>query len=134
MLASKVNEKALMALDHITEDSVTHDRIVHKDKDGNITGVSHSGPTGQQIALTAGILMDKAAQMDQRAAALRGEAPLELGPDGFEALKRSVLGRISKLTEITGDVNMGTFTARIMELEHNEEENVVDADYEEITE
>lgn len=138
VLAAKVNEKALMALDHITEDSVTHDRVVTYNEDGTIKSISHSGPTGQQIALTAGILLDKAAQMDQRAAVLRGEAPLELGPDGFEALKSSILGRISKLTEISGDINMGTFKARVLELKNDAdelaEENMVDADYEEISE
>jgi hypothetical protein len=74
-LAGRLTEKAVLAIESITPDSLTHDRIVHKDKDGNITGVSHSGPTGQQIAITAGVLLDKVTALEGKAAVLRGEQP-----------------------------------------------------------
>lgn len=58
-LAARCNVSALRAIDHITDDSLTHDRVEVRDAEGNITEVKHSGPTGLQIATTAGIMIDK---------------------------------------------------------------------------
>jgi len=144
-LAGRLTEKAVLALDSITPDSLTHDRIVHKDKDGNITGVSHSGPTGQQIAITAGVLLDKVTALETKAAALRGETPLALSPDSFGALLESIKGRVTKLTAINANADLSGITARIVELtpygddddgtsspEEDSYVSVQDADYEEM--
>lgn len=139
-LAGKLTEKAVLAIDNITPDSLTHDRIVHYDKEGNVTGVSHSGPTGQQIAITAGVLLDKVTALEAKASALRGETPLALSPDSFAELLKTVQGRITKLTSINANVDLSQIQARIVELSATPEgeadweeiQSVQDAEYEEM--
>lgn len=126
-LALKMTEKAILALDHITPDSLTHDRIEHYDANGKLTGVSHSGPTGLQNSTTAGILVDKAHAMQDRAAQLRGEAPKSLGPSDFAGLLDSIRGRVSRLTHLNANLDTGAIEARIVEIENN---NAIPADYE----
>jgi hypothetical protein len=116
-LAERVNEKAMLAISHITPDSLTHDRIEHYDKEGKLVGVSHSGPTGQQIALTAGILIDKVKVLEDKAAVLRGETPNDLGPDSFAALLESINGRVHKLTQINANLDLSAITTRIVEFQ-----------------
>ncbi len=137
-LAGKLTEKAVLAIENITPDSLTHDRIVHYDEDGNITSVAHSGPTGQQIAITAGVLLDKVTALEAKASALRGETPLALSPDSFADLLQSVQGRITKLTAINANVDLSQIQARIVELSPDthlvveDEHSVQDAEYEEM--
>lgn len=137
-LASKVNEKAILALEHITPDSLTHDRIVHKDAEGNVTGVSHSGPTGQQIAITAGVLLDKSAALEQKAAQLRGIDQTTLGPSNVTSLLESIKGRVKRLTEINANLDLSQINAKIVEFEDagvlltdsDEDDGYLPADYE----
>ena len=117
-LAARVNEKAVMALNQITPDSLTHDRIEHFDDSGKLVGVSHSGPTGQQIAVAAGILLDKAKVLEDKAAILRGESPTALSPDSFGALLNSINGRVSRLTQLNANIDLSGITARIVEFEN----------------
>lgn len=142
-LAGRLTEKAVMAIDSITPDSLTHDRIVHKDKEGNVTGVSHSGPTGQQIAITAGVLLDKVTALEGKAAVLRGEQPLALSPDSFGALLESIKGRITKLTSINANADLSQLSIRVAELGdaqfansecvvEEDDDSVQEAEYEEL--
>ena len=116
-LAGTVTGKAKQALEHITEDSMTHDRIVHTNAQGTVTGVSHSGPNALQLATTAGILIDKAGGLRDKASQLRGENTGTLGPSDFAQLISSIQGRMSRLTEVKADLNTGDLQARITEFE-----------------
>ena len=116
-LAGKLNEKALLALDHITPDSLTHDRIVRRDEDGNVTAVIHSGPTALQSATAAGILLDKSEKAMDKAAIMRGETPDTLGPGSLHALLDSIKGRMTRLTQVNADIDTGAIQAHIIELE-----------------
>ena len=131
-LAERVTEKAIQALDHITPDSMTHDRVVTKNKDGVVTSVAHSGPNAPQLAVTAGVLIDKGLLLTDKAAVLRGETPDTLDPSNFEALLESIKGRVTRLTEVRADIDTGAINARIIELEGAEkpsEDEAVPADF-----
>jgi hypothetical protein len=131
-LAAVANEKAKMALDHITPDSLTHDRIVHTDDEGNITGVSHSGPTAMQIATASGILIDKSQKLQDRAAIMRGETPASLGPGTLTALLESIKGKVTRLSQYNADIDTGAIQAHIIELEDRADAVYADADYQEV--
>lgn len=130
-------EKAMAALEHITPDSLTHDRVVRTDDDGNITSVQHSGPTGQQIAVTAGVLLDQAAKQQDRAAMLRGKGPEQLSPDNVKQLIASIGGRIKRLQLLDIDIDAESLQARVAQVSSElgmDNESVEVADFEEIHE
>lgn len=128
-LAERVNEKAVLALEHITPDSLTHDRVEHYDAEGKLVGVSHSGPTGQQIALTAGILLDKATGLEQKAIAMRGGTPLEYTPDSFAKLLDSISSRVTRLTQINTTADLSGIQARIVEFKNAVPDHSIPEDY-----
>lgn len=97
-MASKVTEKAMLAFECVTKDSMTHDRIEVRDGGGNLTAVNHSGPTGFQNA-SAGTQMSKQAQdlLDRAEALENPEAQSENTADGLAALLESIKGRATSL-------------------------------------
>lgn len=126
-MAGEVTEKAREALQHITPDSLTHDRVVHYDEHGNVKSVAHSGPTGQQIALTYGILQDKAAQLLDRADTIRdGGARGALNPADLKALLESAGGSIKRLQMLNVDID----GLSAVEAQFSELSGQIDAEYE----
>jgi DNA-binding transcriptional MerR regulator len=77
--AGKLLGKASQALDYITPESMTHDRVEVRDDEGNLVEVKHSGPTGFQNSNIVGHLTERALKLRESAAALRGEK-VEEGP------------------------------------------------------
>jgi len=77
--AGKLLGKASEALDHITPESMTHDRIEVRDESGALTEVKHSGPTGFQNSNIVGHLAAQALKLRETASDLRGEKK-ESGP------------------------------------------------------
>ena len=132
-LAVEMQKKANLAVGCITEDSLTHDRIVTKDEDGNITSAIHSGPTGMQIATVAGIMTDKVMKLRDKADDIRlGQTP-EAGVtlDSIAELVKSIQGRANKLS-VTVDIE--GITGNLEKVGVDLQQKVVDAQYEEVTE
>jgi hypothetical protein len=130
-LAERVSEKALLAIESMTPDSMTHDRIETKDAQGNVVAVQHSGPTGPQLAVMAGILVDKQIILTDKASQLRGEGPELLNPTDFAALMASIAERVTRLSEVKADIDTGAITARIIELkEQIQDDQSIEADFE----
>jgi len=116
-LAGLVSKKAMEALDHITPDSMTHDRIVQRNANGDITGVQHSGPNSLQLSTQAAILIDKSLVLNDKAGSLRGESPELIGPADFAQLLGSIQDRIKYLTNVKADLVTGELQARIIEFQ-----------------
>ena len=130
-LAERVSEKALLAIESMTPDSMTHDRVEQLDKEGNVVSVQHSGPTGPQLAVMAGILVDKQIILTDKASQLRGEGPELLNPTDFAALMASITERVTRLTEVKADFDTGAIQARIIELkEQVQDDQSLEADFE----
>ena len=115
-LAGELTAKAREALDHITPDSMTHDRVVRRNEAGEIIAVQHSGPNGLQLTTQAGILIDKAMSVQDKAAQLRGENTGTLGPSDFAQLIETINGRINRLTDLKVDFDAGKLQAQVIEL------------------
>jgi len=134
-LAERVSEKALLAIESMTPDSMTHDRVEHHNAEGTLIGVSHSGPTGPQLAVMSGILVDKNILLLEKAAKLRGEDQELLNPTDFAALISRIGDRVTRLTEVRADIDTGAIQARIVELSDQiDDDTAVDADFEVIEE
>lgn len=126
-MAGEITEKARGALDKITPDSLTHDRVVQYGPDGEIKSVQHSGPTGQQIAITAGILLDHANKLQDRADFINdGGAQGALNPGDLKALLDSVGGSIKKLQVLNIDID----GLRGMEAQFDTLSQQIEAEYE----
>lgn len=131
-LAGRVNEKALLALEKVTEDSLTHDRVEVRDKEGKLVAVNHSGPNGAQIATAVGILVDKSEKLQDRADQLLAGTEGALTPEKIGELLDSVKGRISRLSLHT---DMGGVQQKLELITKNydpgdDEAEEIDADYE----
>lgn len=128
--AMQVNEVAMGVLQHITPDSLTHDRIVIKDENGKVIEVKHSGPTGQSNAITFGVLTDKAHKMQERAEELRGGGHVKLSPDTLSALLDGLSTRIGNIETLNVNIDLGGLKDRVSTLQSN----IVEADYTEVDE
>ena len=130
-LATRVTDKAIEALDNITKDSMTHDRVEQRDKSGKLIGVQHSGPNAVQLATMYAIMQDKAMGLLDKAAQLRGEGPDTLSPDDFATLLASIESRVTRLSEVKADIDTGQIVARVAELkEVVGDQELIPADYE----
>jgi hypothetical protein len=121
--AQKFRGKALEAMENVTKDSMTHDRIEVRDADGNITEVKHSGPTGMQIMTVAGIAIDKALKLDEVAQNILNESELDT-TDSAE----SVAALVANIAKLSGKLKIEVDLTAI------EDNSSVEADYEDITE
>jgi len=126
-MAGQITEKAQQALDKITPDSLTHDRVERRDAEGNLVSVQHSGPTGQQIAVTAGILLDQASKLQDRADRLNDrDIGGDLNPANLRQLVESVGGSIKRLQFLNVDIEgLSSLQDRVAELGDR-----LEADYE----
>lgn len=128
--ANAAGEKASMALESITPDSLKHDRIEIRDAEGNLREVKHSGPTAMQNATTYGILTDKAIKLQDRAAEMRGERRVELSPDSIGELIGSLLGRIENIENL--NINIGSDLSPLKDKLADLQDKAVDAQFEEV--
>jgi hypothetical protein len=100
-MALELLKKGKLAIDYITPDSLTHDRIEVKDEDGNLIAVHHSGPTALQNATAAGILLDKANALRADAIDLRsGGDGTGYSPDSIRELVKSLGGRVERIKKL----------------------------------
>jgi hypothetical protein len=129
-LAAEAMQKAKAALNNITPDSLTHDRVERRNADGELIAVQHSGPTGQQIATTFGILADQSGKIQHRADELRGTAVDTLSPDTVRQLIESIGGRIKRIKLMDIDVDTDALQARVTELGASLGYEEEEADYE----
>ena len=136
-LAITMQKKANLAVACITEDSLTHDRIVTRDEDGNIIAAVHSGPTGMQIATVAGIMTDKVMKLRDKADSIRESQNPDraITLDSISELVESIRGKAEKLSvniEIDGiteklaaagvDLQQAAVEAQFTEIDDEESE------------
>lgn len=121
--AQRFRGKALEALESVTKDSMTHDRIEVRNAKGEIVAVNHSGPTGMQIMTVAGIAIDKSLKLEETAAQLLGDGSLG-APDSAE----SVAALVSSIAKLSGKLKIEVDLSSITGTDS------VEADYTDITE
>ena len=122
--AGKLMAKATEALDHITPESMTHDRIEVFDEKGELIEVKHSGPTGFQNSNIAGQLINQALKMQDKELELRGER-VESGPSGIEDVSKLLESIGKRATSLNIDIKMD---------ELREEVKAVEAEFEDVSE
>lgn len=116
-VADLATNRAILALDAITEDSLKHDRIEHYNDAGELTSVAHSGPTGLQAATTVGILVDKTEKLRAIGHDLReGRGNTALGPGDMAALLDQIKGRVARISALQVDFDGESVLARANEL------------------
>ena len=134
-LAGRLQEKALEALDNITVDSMTHDRVEQFNAAGQLIGVQHSGPNAPQLATASAILVDKSILANEQAAKLRGEQSDSLGPTDFVNLIESIANRITRLQHVNADLDTGELMSTVIDLkEQVQDQGEIPADFETIEE
>lgn len=138
--AAELAEKASEALGCLTKDSLTHDRIEVRDKDGNIIDIKHSGPNGAQIATAYGILRDKSDKLLSDADALESmRQNRELAPGRMKEMVAQLSERIGRLQEVSADLDLSNLTAKIQMIgeaidDPQDGNNELEADYEVVDE
>lgn len=125
--ATETMERAAMALNAITPDSLRHDVVEERDAAGSLVAVRHFGQSALQNATTYGILADKAMKMQDRAEELSGGARRDLTPDGVRNLLENLGERVKRISCINVDIDTSGLQDRINDLQ----KMAVDAEWEE---
>lgn len=130
LAAGSILEKSMVALEQITPESLTHDRIEVRDEEGNLKAVNHSGPNGAQIATAYGILRDKADKLLNDADELEArDNRQQLAPGQMKDMLTQLSDRIGRLQAVSADIDLSKLTAKINMLGTSIHEEV-DAEYE----
>ncbi len=125
-----VMEKAAMAFDHLTPDSLKHDRIEELDDAGNLVRVHHSGATAQQIVTTGSIALDQSIKMQKRAEELRANRTETLTPETVRDLLKDIKGSVVRIKMMDVEFDASAVEQQLEQANVDLDSEPVEADYE----
>jgi len=99
-ISRKVQDKVHMLLDSVTKEDVESGRLPVYDKNGELVGYKHWGPSLSQKAITGGIWIDKVKALTdlKKAIGTDIQSGQMLAPDDVEGLINACRGKIENLS------------------------------------